>query len=132
MYYRYTDSEIYPYDLSIDFKFNITNPNELLELIDIEYVRKIIRDFKIASNNTGINIGRDDISSSTFLKRVQDANSTLYVYDQISSGLTIELNMNAYRNLIFKTTAKCFVFNMSMNILRLIGGYGVLAYSGNS
>jgi hypothetical protein len=132
MFYRYTDSDIYPHDLKIDFQFNVTNPNALLEMIDIEYVRKLIRELKITSSNTGLNTGNDTAVSSEILKRFQDANTSLFVYDQISSGNTIQINMDAFRRLIFKTTAKCFVFNLTMNILRLIGGYGELAYSGNT
>lgn len=132
MFYRYTDSDIYPYDTNVDFQFNVTEPNALLDMIDITYVRKLIKEYKIASLNTGLRVGPETVTSKQMLKRFQDANSSLYVYEQISSGNTIQINMNAYRRLIFKTTAKCYVFNLTMNILRLIGGYGALAYAGNT
>ena len=66
------------------------------------------------------------------LQRFQDANTTLYIYNQLSAGNTIELSMSAYKRLFLKTSGTCFVFDLSINILRLIGGYGSLAYSGNS
>lgn len=132
MFYRYIDSDIYPYDQTIDFDFNIIDPNKLLDMIDIVYVRKLIKDFNIASSNTGLKLGSDTVQSATLLKLFQDANTTLFVYEQLSSGSTIQINTKAYRRLIFKTTASCYVFNLTMNILRLIGGYGALAYSGNT
>jgi hypothetical protein len=132
MFYRYTDSDIYPYDTDIDFKFNIMDPNALLEMIDITYVRKLIKDYKIATTNTGINIGSDTVKTKQMIENYQDAVSSLYIYEQISSGNTVEIMMSDYRKLVFKTTAKCHVFNLTMNILRLIGGYGALAYSGNT
>lgn len=132
MMYRYTDGDIYPYDTNIDFQFNVTDPNALLEMIDIQYVRRLIKEFKIASSNTGLIVGPETVSTSVMQQRFQNANTSLYVYEQIASGNTIQINMDAYRRLIFKTTAKCHVFNLTMNILRLIGGYGALAYSGNT
>jgi hypothetical protein len=133
MFYRYIDADIYPYDSNIDFKFNITDINTLLDNIDIEYVRRIIRDYTLATNNTNLSvIGSELINSSVLLQLFQDANSTLYVYEQLATGNTVEISMSAYRRLIQKTQGTCFVFNLTMNILRLIGGYGALAYSGNS
>ena len=132
MFYRYMDSDIYPYDTDIDFKFNIMDPNSLLEMIDITYVRKLIKGYKIATTNTGIKTGSDTVKTAQMIENYQDAISSLYIYEQISSGNTIEIMMSDYRRLVFKTTAKCHVFNLTMNILRLIGGYGALAYSGNT
>ena len=43
----------------------------------------------------------------------------------------INIKMSEYRKLLFKTTAKFFCFDLSMNILRLFGGYGSLAYAGH-
>jgi hypothetical protein len=60
------------------------------------------------------------------------ANTTMKIYETLSRGNTIEMNMSDYRKIIFKTNAKFYVFNLTMNILRLIGGYGALAYSGNN
>jgi hypothetical protein len=131
--FRYTDAQIYPYDLNIDFVFNITDPSGLLEAIDIEYVKKVIREFTLATNNTSNpNILDSRTLTSDQIKLFQDANSTLYAYNQLSTGKTIQIQMNAYRRLIMKTTATCHVFDLTMNILRLIGGYGALAYSGNN
>lgn len=133
MYFRYTDEQIYPHDLDINFTLTITDPSELIEAIDIEYVNKLIKNFKLITDGTNNGSVLDDRTlSSVQLKRFEDANSTLYIYNQLLSGKTIEIQMEAYRRLLLKTTATFYVFNMSMNILRIIGGYGELAYSGNN
>jgi hypothetical protein len=133
MLYRFTDAQIYPYDLTIDFTFNITEPAALLESIDIEYVKKIIRQFTLATNNvSNPNILDGRVLTSVQLKLYQDANATLFVYNQLSAGKSIQIQMSSYRRLILKTTATCYIFDLTMNILRLIGGYGALAYAGNN
>ena len=132
MFLRYMDADIYPYDSNIDFNFTIVNPTSLLNQIDIQYANKLIKDYSIANNNTEVIFGSKLVSSKTMLQRFQDANTTLYIYNQLSAGNTIELSMSAYKRLFLKTSGTCFVFDLSINILRLIGGYGSLAYSGNS
>ena len=133
MFYRYTDVDVYPHDININFLVKIIDTNTLLELIDIQYVRKLIKEFTTSGLKSGVHIGPDTVSSAIMNRRFQDANQTQFVYDQITNDNTIpiQININVYRRLIFKTMAKCHVFNLTMNILRLIGGYGSLAYSGN-
>lgn len=133
MYYRYTDSQIYPYDTDINFRIIIPDPEELLELIDIDYVRRIIREYNLINADATLSTQTlESITSSGALKLLEDANSTMYVYQQLSEGNDVEMYMDAYRKLLLKTKAKCHVFSLTMNILRLIGGYGALAYSGNN
>jgi len=132
MYYRYTDAQIYPHDLDINFKIIINDPDALLEQIDIEFVKKTIREYKAASNRTDMSRHfTGSVVSADIIKRFEDANVTLFVYEQLAAGNTIEIYLDAYRRLLFKTKAMCHVFNLSMNVLRLIGGYGALAFSGN-
>ncbi|VBB18230.1 NCLDV major capsid protein [Yasminevirus sp. GU-2018] len=131
--FRYKDSQIYPYDTDIDFKITITDPEMLLEQIDIDYVKRTIREYKlISADSTLSNLAIASIASKDAIKNFEDANSTMFVYEQLSAGKTIEISMEAYRRLLLKTKAKFQVFSLTMNILRLIGGYGALAYSGNN
>lgn len=131
-YYRYNNAELYPYDLDINFKLTITDPEALIDSIDIVYIRKIIREYQLITQDATLsNRTAENIVSSDLIQLYADANSTLFIYEQLTAGNTIEIDMNAYRRLILKTTATLNVFDLSMNILRLIGGYGALAFSGN-
>jgi hypothetical protein len=135
MYYRYTDAQIYPHDLNINFKININDPETLIKQIDIDYVKRIIREHKLVCHNTSIyNQMLDSITLrgeliSDTIKRFEDAKATMHVYEQLCSGNKLNICLDVYRRLLLKTTAKCHVFSLTMNILRLIGGYGGLAYN---
>jgi hypothetical protein len=133
--FRYIDTDIYPYDTNINFTITINDPdvlNNLLESIDVDYANKIIRTYRTANNTTNTSSSSDLIINKKLKTLLQNANTTVFVHSQLSSGDTIKIEMDAYRRLFFKTTAKCHVFDLTMNILRLIGGYGALAYSGNN
>jgi hypothetical protein len=56
--------------------------------------------------------------------------TTIDTYEYLSNNNNILLSV--YKKLILKTKVECIVFSVSINILRLIGGYGALAYTGNS
>jgi hypothetical protein len=127
--FRYTDPQIYPYDLDINFKITITDPSALLGQLDIDSARKIVKNME-TSGTVDLNTGT--VVNSDVLKIITQARTTVRIYDLLSQGTTIEIDLDDYRNLVFRTTAKCHVFDLSINILRLIGGYGALAYSGNS
>lgn len=125
-FYRYTDEEIYPYDLDIDFTITISEPFELLQNLDIEFANKIYK-YVIATEQPA-----SLIRHMSQLKN--NALLTIDIYNKINSindDMFVDMKMSTYRKLIFKTSAKFYVFNLSLNILRLIGGYGSLAYSGN-
>jgi hypothetical protein len=131
MFYRYTDYDIYPYDLNINFKLIISNPVALLEKIDIDYARKIINEHKLITADPDHLSSYSKNMNTETIKLLRAATITQYIYDNLSSGNTIEVDLSEYRHVFFKTRAKLYVFLLSINILRLIGGYGTLAYSGH-
>lgn len=128
-YFTYTINDIYPYDQDIDFNVLITN--EILDRIDIIYVRNILEDYAQLKSNVTL-IGIDYLTKSNMTDLIESANSTQYVYEQLSNNSLVEIAFSVYRKLLLKTTAKCYAFSMSINVLRIIGGYGALAYSGNN
>lgn len=133
LYFRFKDEQIYPYDTDINFNLTITDPDILIDQIDIDYVKKTIREYKLISEDITLgNLTLSNVIARDAIRNYEDANSTLFVYDQLSNGNTIEINTAAYRKLLLKTKAHFQVFSLTMNILRIIGGYGALAYSGNN
>jgi hypothetical protein len=123
LYFRYMYRDTYPHDTEIDFKINITEPEKLLEMIDIDYARNILNTYA----NTGVLPG---VLNYEVLDRLDTAQTTLDVWNRLSSGQNIDILVSEYNKIILMTAAKMFGFSLSMNILRLIGGYGALAYSG--
>ena len=130
--FRYNDSQLYPYDLGINFKFFITDPETLLDKIDINYVNKVIKDYNLVMEDA--NSSTNSIGTMTMvdtLKTVDNANITLRIYNKLKSGTSVEIVMNEYRKLILKTSLTMHVMDITVNILRIIGGYGALAYTSN-
>lgn len=130
-FFSYTLNNLYPYDQNIDFNIMISNTNDLLEKIDIVYVRNIIEDYLQLNKNENL-VGIDYLTNSNMADLVESANSTQYVYEQLSNNNQIEIPFSVYRKILLKTTVKCHIYSLTMNILRIIGGYGALAYSGNN
>jgi hypothetical protein len=131
--FRYTDEQIYPHDLDICFNLTITDParlENLIESIDVEFAKRVINELKPSNNNN--NFGPDYLPNYEALDLLESAKITLFVYEQLTCGKIIDVEMQKYRKVFFKTAARSFVFDLTMNILRLIGGYGALAYSGNN
>lgn len=122
-YFRYTFRDTYPHDELIDFKINIIDPDQLLGLIDIDYVRSILNTY----SNTGTLPGILNYEISDI---IDSAQITLNIWNQLSGGQNIDVLISEYNKIILMTSAKMFAFSLSLNILRLIGGYGALAYSG--
>lgn len=122
-YYRYTFRDIYTHDSGIDFKINIVEPDKFMEIIDIDYARSVLNTY----SNTGTLPGVLSYEIPDIIDTVQ---ITLNVWNQLSSGQSIDILMSEYNKIILMTTAKMYAFSLSLNILRLIGGYGALAYSG--
>jgi len=122
-YYRYINEYIYPYDLDINFNINITKPNELLEKIDYDFALFIIN--KYTNENVTY-----DMDTQTIKKMLLYSQITIKVYNMINEG-NYSISLNDYRKIYLKTEATFYAFNSALNILRLIGGYGSLAYSGN-
>lgn len=133
MYFRYTDAQIYPHDLNINFKINIIDPEALLEHIDIDYAKQIVREYNLICSDATLSNRVSDritecVTTSDIVKRFRDAKATLCVYEQLCSGNSIDIYLDVYRRLLLKTKATCHVFSLTMNILRLFGGYGGLAF----
>jgi hypothetical protein len=135
MFLRYTDANIYPHDLHINFNINILDPSALLESIDIKYARRLIKLKEEILENANDNIFDNkniNIPNYVLSEQISNAEHTVKIYDMLLIGNTILVPINSYRKLILKTTGSFYAFNLSMNILRLIGGYGDLAYSGST
>ncbi len=124
-YLRYTDPQIYDHDQNINFDINIIEPHILLDKIDIDYAKRVLNTYK----NTAT---LENITSGNIKKLLDEAQTTVNIYDQLSTGKSIQINTISYKKIIFSTMTNLFVFNLSMNILRLIGGYGALAFTSNN
>ena len=72
------------------------------------------------------------ISSGDIIKNFKDAELTMSIYEKLRADEIVEINISQYRKIFLKTLAKMQIFSLTMNVLRLIGGYGALAYTGNS
>lgn len=132
MLFRFTDQHIYPYDTNIDFKLNISDPSALVEQIDVNYAKKIIKEYKLNNSDTSLNSMTERISSGDIIKNFKDAELTMSIYEKLRADEIVEINISQYRKIFLKTLAKMQIFSLTMNVLRLIGGYGALAYTGNS
>ena len=82
-------------------------------------------DFEIIINNQEL-IEKIDID---YAREIMD-NTTIDAYEYLINNNNILLSV--YRKLLLKTKVECIIFSVSINILRFIGGYGALAYTGNS
>lgn len=122
-YFRYTLRDLYHHDLDIDFKINITEPDKVMHMIAIDYARSVLEIYA----NTGTLPGVPNYEIPEILDTAQ---ATVNVWDLLATGQSIDVLLSEYIKVLFLTAAKMFSFSLSMNILRLIGGYGALAYSG--
>lgn len=127
--FNYTDTDIYPYDLDINFTLAITD-YEIIDKINTDYAEKVIRTYKTDGE---INDKADTVE---IINEIASAEITLDFYNKLligqSRGEATNVSLDDYRKVIFKTNSTFFVFDLTLNILRLIGGYGELAYSGNT
>ena len=121
---RYTIGELYNYDTSLDFILTLDDPVGFANKIDIRNIRREI----IELENVEQNEGRVLTVQETL--RLDELNTFVETYDQLIAGEN-RIIRSVYRKLPLITTAKLYVFDLTINILRLIGGYGALAYSGN-
>lgn len=121
---RYTIAELYNYDTALDFILTLNDPVSFANMIDIRNIRREIIDLQ----NTEENEGRVLTVQETL--RLEELETFVEVYDQLIAGENRILR-SIYRKIPLITTAKLYVFDLTINILRLIGGYGALAYSGN-
>ena len=121
---RYTIAEIYPFYIGLDFILTLQDPVEFSNLIDIRSIRSEIRtleDIELVEGRTRT------VQEQLRLEELQGFEEA---YVELQSGDN-RIQRSIYRSVPLITTAKFYAFSLSMNILRLIGGYGALAYSGN-
>jgi Large eukaryotic DNA virus major capsid protein/Major capsid protein N-terminus len=121
---RYTIAELYPYYEGLDFILTLQDPVEFSDMIDIRSIRTEIRNLEDIVLVEGRNRTVHEQLRLEELQKFEEA------YTELQSGEN-RIQRSIYRNVPLITTAKFYVFHLSINILRLIGGYGALAYSGN-
>ena len=121
---RYTIAELYPYYEGLDFILTLQNPVEFSNMIDIRGIRTEIR------NLEDIELVEGRTRTVQEQLRLEELQAFEEAYTELQSGEN-RVQRAVYRRLPLITTAKFYVFSLSLNILRLIGGYGALAYSGN-
>lgn len=121
---RFTITELYPYYPGLDFILTLQDPVEFSNMIDIRGIRseiRILEDIELVEGRTRT------VQEQLRLEELQKFSET---YTELQSGEN-RIQQSIYRTVPLITTAKFLVFSLSLNILRLIGGYGALAYSGN-
>jgi hypothetical protein len=119
--YIYTNNDIYPYDSEINFDITIPEVDDFLENIDFR---------EIARNITELE-GFDTLTNTqqNLLNRYKNISKLL---DQFRAGTNKVISKADHRFIPRKTKTKLYIFDLSLNILRLIGGYGDFAFSGDS
>lgn len=115
--------------------FSRLNDVKLLLNIDNKYFRYTEGDIYNYDNNLDFDIIIDpqeliDKIDIDYAKENMKQ-ETINAYEQLLLNNNV-IKLSTYNKLILKTKVECIVFNVSINILRLIGGYGALAYTGNS
>ena len=107
---------------------------ELLDSIDIDYAKQVIALHQTQKLIENLSYSTR-IHGSLLLDSIDRCVETIAVYDKLiscnSSVRPVEISMNQYIKLIRRTTAHVYCFSLSLNVLRIIGGYSALAYSGN-
>lgn len=120
----YTMDEIYPYDQELDFILTLQDPKGFAATIDIRYIRNEIRGLENITQVQGL------VLTASQILRLEELQNFEEIYTRLSDGTEDIVQMSLYRKIPLITTAKCYIFDLSLNILRMIGGYGALAYSG--
>lgn len=118
--YRYTYNDIYPYDNDIDFILTLEDTDLFLENIDIVFIEQEIERLNLLDNLTP--------SQQTYKNEIIELQEA---FNLIKDGSN-KINLSVYRKMIHRTYTTLYIFSLTINILRLIGGYGALAYSGNN
>ena len=118
--YRYTDNDIYQHDSDIDFILTLEETNEFLENVDILFMEQEIERLELIES---------------LLPLQQNYKNELFelveTYNLIKKGSN-KIKLSEHRKMMHRTTTTLHTFSLTINILRLIGGYGALAYSGNN
>jgi hypothetical protein len=121
---RYTISEIYNYYPKLDFILSLNNPVDFANMIDILFIRAEIQELEALEQTRGVLTVAETL-------RLEELNKFVEIYEELISGEENRIQRSLYLRIPLITTASLYVFDLSINILRLIGGYGSLAYSGN-
>lgn len=126
--FRYTLEELYPHNINrdddcvCDFVLTLQDPKSFCDKIDIKYIREQINKIKTSCNSSCI-----DKKTSHRLCKFEEYEK---IYYNLKDGDDDKILNSSYMKIPLMTSAKFHVFDVSINILRLIGGYGSLAYSG--
>lgn len=119
--YRYREMDVYPYDNDKNFVMTITNLDEFMERIDINLLQIEIKNYEAIENYLSF-------ERKYYLNNIRNLLDILY---NIKNGTTRQIELKYYRLIYFKTNAKFTIFSLTVNILRLINGYGALAFPGD-
>ncbi len=119
--YLYTLDEIYPFDKDIIFDLYISDTNAFLQTVNID-----VLDQQIAILEANV-----DSLPPNQLKLLENYNKLLDILNKMQNGTENTISMDLYRLLTFNTNAHMIAFCLTINILRVIGGYGALAYASN-
>jgi len=119
--YTYTDNEIYSYDANIDILITIFK-DELLNLIDMTTAKNFIKNY----NDIKLNYS---LPNENLEEKYNGALITISTFDNLTKNESIEILLSDYRKIFLKTNVDFYCFSLSLNILRIIGGYCSLAYS---
>lgn len=115
--YIYQDNEIYPYDQDLNFNLDIDNLDQFIESIDSTFINN-----QINNNDQNIKIYEE------IRKLIEEFKNN----DQLINDNRILIPLEVFRLIPFRTNTQLRTFDLSMNVLRLFGGYGSLAFSGNN
>jgi hypothetical protein len=118
--YRYIDEYIYPHDINIDFMLTLEYTDEFLESVDYLFMEQEIERLNVID----ILLPAQELYKNELLELLE-------VYNLIKDGSN-KIKLSAHRKMPHKTNSTLYIYNLTINILRLIGGYGALAYSGNN
>jgi len=108
--YSYCDVDIYSHDLNIDTNIIIFK-EDIYSNLDIATARQMIKMYSSDTDN--------------YKKGI----ATLDVYDYMANNNEQTILLSKYRQILLKTNVNFYVFNLSLNVLRIIGGYCSLAYA---
>lgn len=117
--FYHTDEELYPHDTNINFTITINDQLDFINNINMNILNNRLMELENRNLNTELN------------NELNQLNELMQILKNMEDGTENKINTELYRLIPFNNTATCYIFSLSINILRIIGGYGALAYSGN-
>jgi hypothetical protein len=121
--YSYQDIDIYPIDNDFSFDIEINNLDVFIGTIDETFVNDQIASLENIPDKQEL-LEKYQTIRNLFM---EFPNNT-----QLQNENKINIPYDIFRIIPIITTSSLFVFSHSLNVLRLIGGYGGLAYSGKN